>query len=233
MLWGVFTRKERWGLSLRGWAIALAGVLLIFYLFLFRIQPFLAVTQPVNTDVLVVEGWIHEYAIRAAVEEFHRGGYQRVFTTGGPVLGIGHYINDYNTSASVGAELLKQNGLSGEFLQMVPSRVNERDRTYFSAIALRNWFHEHHMTVHQINVLTEDVHARRTRLLFQKALGDDFTIGIIAVPNSDYDPKHWWRYSEGVKEVCTEAIAYLYGKLFFYPPKSSANHEATTSRVHT
>ena len=42
-------------------------------------------------------------------------------------------------------------------------------------------------------------------------------IGIIAAPNPDYDAKHWWRYSEGVREVTGEGLAYLYAKLFFYP----------------
>jgi hypothetical protein len=31
-----------------------------FCLFLFRVYPFLAVTHRVNTNVLVVEGWVHE-----------------------------------------------------------------------------------------------------------------------------------------------------------------------------
>jgi hypothetical protein len=37
---------------------------------LFRIYPFLAVTHRVNSNVLVVEGWVYEYAIQAAVDEF-------------------------------------------------------------------------------------------------------------------------------------------------------------------
>lgn len=32
-------------------------------------------------------------------------------------------------------------------------------------------------------------------------LDKEVTVGIISVPNSDYDPKHWWRYSEGVREI--------------------------------
>src|SRR2546429_3416842 len=89
MLWDILVRKERWGLSWRGWLIVFAGVLLAFSLFLFRIYPFLAVTHRVDTNVLVVEGWIHEYAIRAALKEFQSNHYQRVFTTGGPVEGTG------------------------------------------------------------------------------------------------------------------------------------------------
>jgi uncharacterized SAM-binding protein YcdF (DUF218 family) len=92
----------------------------------------------------------------------------------------------------------------------------DRDRTYSSAVALRNWFREHNVPVRRINVVTEDLHARRTRLLFEKALGD-VEVGVIAVPNPDYDSTHWWRYSQGVKDVFAEAIGYLYAKLFFYP----------------
>ena len=220
-LWGTITRRERWGLSGRGWSMAAVMVLSVAVLFLWRVHPFLAVTHRVDTNVLVVEGWIHEYAIRAALNEFEGDSYQRVFTTGGPVEGAERYINDYQTSASVGAERLKKYGLPDESLQMVPSRVMDRDRTYASAVALRKWFQEHNMPVHSINVLTEALHARRTCFLFQKALGKNIKVGIIAVPNPGYDPKHWWRYSQGVKDVFTEWIAYLYARLLFYPSDSS------------
>jgi uncharacterized SAM-binding protein YcdF (DUF218 family) len=222
MLLGILVKKERWGLSWRGWLIVFAGVLLTFSLFLFRIYPFLAVTHRVDTNVLVVEGWIHEYANRAAVKEFRSNHYQQVFTTGGPVEGTGGYINDYNTAASVGADLLRKNGLSNESPQMVPSRVMDRDRTYGSAVVLRNWFREHNMPVRSINVVTEDVHARRTCFLFQKALGHNVAVGVIAVTNPDYDTSHWWRYSKGVKDVFAESVAYICARvLFFYPPDSA------------
>jgi hypothetical protein len=220
-LWGTFTRKERWAPSWRGWVVILVGALLAFYVSLLRVYPFLAVTQRVNTSVLVVEGWIHKYAIRAAVEEFHRGSYQRVFTTGGPVEGSGGYVNDYQTEASVGADLLVKNGIPRNAVELVPSRVMDRDRTYGSAVALRNWFHEHNLLPASLNVLTEDVHGRRSRLLFQGALGKEVKIGIIAIPNPDYDSRYWWRYSAGVKGVSSETIAYVYAKFFFHPRETS------------
>jgi uncharacterized SAM-binding protein YcdF (DUF218 family) len=222
-IWGLLTRKERLGLSRRGWLIGFTAVLLVFSLFWFRVYPFLAVTHRVDTNILVVEGWVHEYAIRAAVEEFRRGSYQRIFTTGGPVEGPGGYTNDYNTSASVGADLLRKNGLRNGSMQMVPSRVMDHDRTYGSAVALRNWFREHNMPVSGIDVVTEDLHARRTRLLFQKALGDKVAVGVIAIPNPDYDAEHWWRYSAGVKDVVSETAAYVYASLLFCPSASSSD----------
>ena len=138
---------------------------------------------------------------------------------------MGGYTNDYNTSASLAAGRLKAAGFSPELIQMVPSRVSERDRTYSSAVALRDWFRDNHVSVHGINIVTEDVHARRSWLLFQKALGPGVKVGVIAVPNPDYDAGQWWRYSEGVKEVVSEGVAYLYAKFFFWPPAAEPQRD--------
>ena len=216
-MWGLFDRKERWSLSWRGRLIVASTVLLLGALVLKGVYPFLAITHRVNANILVVEGWIHEYAIQAAVKEFQNNRYQRVFTTGGPVGGNGGYINDFMTSASVGADLLKRWGVPEERLHMVPCRVMDRDRTYASAVALRNWFREHNVVVSGINVVTEDLHARRTRLLFQKAFGKDVQVGIIAVANVDYPANRWWRYSQGLKDVVSEFAAYLYARVLFFP----------------
>jgi uncharacterized SAM-binding protein YcdF (DUF218 family) len=216
-LWGILTQKERWGLSGRGWLVFASALLLGIWALLANIQPFLAVTDRADAHFLVVEGWVHEYAIRAGAAEFRTGAYQRVFATGGPVTGTGSYTSDYTTSAHVGADQLRNAGVPPEAVEMVPSRVMDRDRTYSSAVALRDWFRQHNMSVSSINVVTENVHARRTRLLFQKAFGGDVRVGVIAVPNPDYEPGHWWRYSEGVKDVLSEAIAYIYARLFFHP----------------
>lgn len=215
--YGVLVRKECWRLSWRGWLVALTISLLIVITVLLQIHPFLAVTHRVPAKVLVVEGWIHPFAMDAAVKEFKTGHYDRVFVTGGPAEGSGGYSNDYNTEASVGADLLRQAGIPAAMLQMVPSHVWNRSRTYYSAIALRDWFQGHNVPVRGINVLTENAHARRTWLLFQEALGKNVKVGIISIPNPDYDAGHWWRYSEGVREVIGEAIAYVYAKFFFWP----------------
>jgi uncharacterized SAM-binding protein YcdF (DUF218 family) len=218
-LCGLLNRRERWALSWRGRLILASVLLLVGALCIKSVYPFLAITHRVNANILVVEGWIHEYAIRAAVKEFQSNHYQRVFTTGGPVVGSGGYINDFRTSASVGADLLRENGLANGSVQMVPSRMMGRDRTYGSAVALRNWFRDHSMAVPGINIVTEDLHARRSRLLFQKAFGKDVQVGIIAVANADYPANRWWHYSEGLKDVVSEFAAYLYARLLFFSPE--------------
>jgi uncharacterized SAM-binding protein YcdF (DUF218 family) len=80
-----------------------------------------------------------------------------------------------------------------------------------------------------INVVTEDVHARRTRLLFQKALGKNVRVGIIAVANADYPANEWWHYSQGLKTVVSEFAAYLYVRFLFFP--SAPAHPVKAPRL--
>jgi hypothetical protein len=224
-LWGLLKRRERWGLSWHGWLLLAVLGLVSAFLFFLSAHPFLAVTRRVNTNNLVVEGWIQRYALRAAAQEFNNGSYAHIFTTGGPENGSGGYVNDYQTSASVGAESLKRLGIPNEVIQMAPSRVMGRERTYSSAVALRDWLYSHNLSIHSFNVLTEDCHARRTQLLYQEAFRGKIAVGVIAVPNPDYNPKDWWRYSDGVREVIGESIAYIYARVFFYPPAARSERQ--------
>jgi uncharacterized SAM-binding protein YcdF (DUF218 family) len=214
-LGGLLVRQYRWGLSRWAKFCLLMVVLVLAVTIFLNIYPFLAITKRMDANVLVVEGWVHPYTANVGVEEFKSHSYHRVLTTGGPVVGNGGYINDYQTSASVGADLLKKAGIPAEVVQMVPSHVIGRDRTYNSAVALRDWLREHNLQVRAINILTEGAHARRTRLLFQRALGANVAVGVIAVPSPDFDAKRWWYYSEGVEDVVDQGIGYLYAISFF------------------
>jgi uncharacterized SAM-binding protein YcdF (DUF218 family) len=216
-IFGLVLRKERWGLSWQGWVAMGLVLLLAGWVLVLGIQPFLAVTNRVPAKVLVVEGWTHDFCVDAAVKEFKAGHYERVLTTGGPVEGYGPTSSIYDTEAWQSAGHLRKAGIPAEAVQSVPSRFVGRDRTYNSAMALRHWLHEQAPGVDRINVLTEDAHARRTWLLFAKALKPDVEVGIISVPDPDYDASHWWRYSEGVRAVIDESIAYLYAKFLFWP----------------
>lgn len=184
---------------------------------LWHAHAFLAPTQRVDTNILVVEGWVHKFGVDAAVDEFNNGHYKRILTTGGPIEGMGSSASVYNTDAYQSALLLEKAGVPGNLVQSVPCRFVGRDRTYSSATTLRDWMQTNNLQVQSFNVLTEDAHARRTWLLFKEAFGKSIRVGIISVPNPDYDPKYWWYTSEGVREVIDESVAYLYAKLFFWP----------------
>ena len=55
---GLISKRDRWGLSLQGWLTVLAAIAFVFWSILFKLEPFLAYTAPVEADILIVEGWI-------------------------------------------------------------------------------------------------------------------------------------------------------------------------------
>ena len=68
-----------------------------------------------------------------------------------------------------------------------------------------------------IDVVSSGVHARRTWLLFEKAF-PSVDVGIISITPNSYDTSRWWLFSEGVRSVISESIAYIYARFIFSPP---------------
>lgn len=220
----VMTRLEHWRLLRRrtgraptwqGWlALALVAGLGTATMVGGLLHPFLAVTARERTDVLVVEGWIPDFALRAALEEFHRGGYRQLYVVGGP-LEKGELLVDFGTHAEVGRATLERMGAPADHLRAVPAPRVRRDRTFASAVALRDWLDRAGLRPAALNVVTVDAHARRSRLLFAQAFGDRTRIGIIALPDEHYDGPRWWRSSQGVRIVLSEWLGYVYARLLF------------------
>ena len=221
-LFGLCNCQPRWGLSLRGWlmAIGLAACLLV--VFLFVVYPFLAVTdrQP-PSECLIVEGWVPVEILRGACVEFKEGGYRKLLVSG--CIVFDEWAADTGvTYADWGASKLGKLGMPADLVQPIPCLVKKKDRTYSAALSVKLWMDAHGIKPRQINVVTEGSHARRSRLLFQEAFGPEVKVGIIAFADPQFDPAHWWRTSEGVREVLGESIAYLYARFLFRPPESSS-----------
>ena len=216
--WGLLRRRQCLVPTLRGGlvlalsfgAAAVAGVL--------GIGPFLAVTDSVPGGVMVVEGWVPGYIVEAAVAEFKQNHYDRLFVTGVPLV-QGSPLSEYKNYAQLGAATLVKLGMSTNDVQAVPTGRTRRDRTYAMALSLKHWLREHGMTVTKVNLITGGPHARRSRLMFEQALGKGVTVGVIAIPSDDYDERHWWHYSQGVRSIIDETFAYAYARLLFYPPQ--------------
>jgi hypothetical protein len=217
---GLLHRRERWGLSWRGWLAASGLAALVLVLFIFRIYPFLAVTdRQSSADYLVVEGWVPVDVLKEACAEFHTAGYRSLLVSGCIVQNEWTDKPDA-TYADLGAAKLRRLGLPNELIQPIPCLVQKKDRTYSSALAVKQWLAEHGLHPKQLNVVTDGAHARRSRLLFQKAFGTEVNVGIIAVPDPQFDPDRWWRTSEGFREVVGETIAYVYARFLFHPSKA-------------
>jgi hypothetical protein len=196
-----------------------AGIL--FTVCLLRVHPFLAVTEPIGNGLLVVEGWMPDVVIPQVMGILEEGNYVAIVTTGGKVW-QGSYLKDYGSFAEVMARSLRTRTQSIP-VHAVPASGAEVDRTFASALALREWLAASGVDERRIDLVTDGSHARRSRLLFSLALGDAFDVGIFALEPSDFDSAIWWRSSAGVRTVIGEAVGYGYAKFLFWPESSDTN----------
>lgn len=183
------------------------------FLFFTNVHSFLAKQDTIQTDVLVVEGWLPGYALEQVKKEFEAQNYKMIITTGGPLL-TESYFAEYKNHAHWAAVILEKMGMDPELIHVVPAPHAVKDRTYTAALALKEWIQENQIPFRTMNLVSLDAHARRSRLFFQKALGKEFSVGIIAVDDRNFDGSRWWKSSRGVRMVLNEWIAYCYARIF-------------------
>ncbi|HEY5914759.1 MAG TPA: ElyC/SanA/YdcF family protein [Verrucomicrobiae bacterium] len=179
------------------------------------LHSFLSLNETVGGGSLAVEGWASDYSMEMAVIEFKRGGFEKIYVTGGPIE-WGAPLSEYKTYAERGAAVLLKLGMATNLVQAVPAGRVRADRTYAAAVALNAWVREHKTPLSKLQVISEGPHARRSRLLFAQALGRGVQVGVTAVPVSEYDPQKWWRSSAGVRGVIGELLAYGYARFLFW-----------------
>jgi hypothetical protein len=217
--------------TLTGW-IALVAAALVITVGAGRLaMPFLAANRPVHGRYLVVEGWMADYGIEAAMKIQREGGYEKIITTG---TGIekGRHFSSANSYAEMAGKTLVKLGFDPTKLVVLPSPQVERDRTFTTGLAVGRWLRANNSSA-AVDLLSIGPHARRSWILYEKALGKRNSVGVISIPNEDYDPGHWWRSSAGFRETTAEMIAYLYARFFFRGDPSASPPAAAPPGIET
>lgn len=216
------TRRERTRLSLETSIFFVLSLALLFILLMKGLNLYLAQTDKFESKLLVVEGFLPDYTLRNMMHEFHEGNYDKILITGKPI-GQGYYLSGYTTSSDLMKSTLIEMGFdSTKIISIsIPATVF-RDRTYNTGLLLYNYLKKSNLKLNKINIYTLGCHARRSRILFQKAVGKEFEIGIIAGEDRSYDPKKWWKSSKGFRTVLNETLAYLYVRIVFHPDRDEA-----------
>lgn len=203
--------QQKWVLTLQGWIVTIVISVILMTLILTSIHPFLAINDPVKADILVVEGWLPDYALEGAIAEFKKGNYRQLVTTGVP-LNKGYYLAEYKNFAELAAATCIAMGFDRDRVIAVPAGKVIKHRTVASALALRDWLATSSLNINSINLYSLGTHARRSWLIFKEVLNPEIQVGIIAAEPEDYDPQGWWKSSEGFRTVTGEIIAYLYAR---------------------
>jgi hypothetical protein len=173
---------------------------------------------------LVVEGWLDAAELRQAVAAARRGRYERVLTTGGPIdpeIDVGAWKN-YAVRA---AAILRADGLGEIPVIAVPAPASAQERTFLSAVMVRDWARQSGLTLGAIDLFSAGVHARRSWLAFRMALGDGVEVGVLAARPAGFDARRWWTSSMGAKVLLSEVLGLLWTKCCFWPGPPGSHDE--------
>lgn len=210
-----FIREKCFCLKWR-FKLLIAILLFAFLYYGFKnIYSILAPQQNVNADILVVEAWLSDYALEESLSLFRSGEYQQMLVTGGP-LNYGYYLTDFRSTADAATETLFLIGASPDSTISVSRELVWRDRTYHTALKLKEFLQENNPEVTSFNLVSQGAHGARSWLLYKMAM-PEYEIGIVSIDEKLYDQNKWWKTSKGFRTVVTEAIGYFYIRCFFKP----------------
>ena len=176
-LFGLLRRRELFVPTWKGWLALLLAVSVAGFAVMRGAHAFLAVNDPLPGGILVLEGWSPEFTIAEALAESQRNHYQEFIITGGPIE-VGNSLIEYKTYADLGMATLAKWGVQPGAIHVVPAPFVEKDRSYASGVVVRKWLHERGIKPAGINIIGNGSHARRTRLVYQMAFGDEAKVGL-------------------------------------------------------
>jgi len=210
MLSRLFQRRTIWWPTPAGWLILAVGFCVPATLWFFLGEGFLARSNRLPAEALIVEGWIGIEGVKAAKFEFETGGYRYLVAAGG--LTENRWGSQRWNYATEAHDLLLRLGVPADRVINAPAPDTKAQRTFASAITVRQTLEERGLHLANANVFTLGVHARRSRLIFAKALPGT-EVGVVSWTPSAYSPGPWWRSSERAEDLIKETAGWLFEAL--------------------
>ena len=216
----LFRRREVWLPTFQGWLL-LAALLAVGGVVLGRAAlPLLAPVAPApGARTLVVEGWLEPPELDQAVALLQRGHYTRVFTSGGPIEPLND-VGGWKNFASRAAAYLDAHAAPWRAIP-VPAPETVRDRTYLSAVMVRERLRATGGVPAAIDVFSAGPHGRRSAIVYRMAFGPDVEVGVVTATSRTLDGSAWWSTSSGAKLVLGEVIALGWTECCFWPGRES------------
>ena len=227
---GLFRRRSLWVPT--AWGLMVLVLLAIVAALAFGrwIGPHLAHSAPAagldghGARTLVVEGWLTAGDLDAAIAAFGARRYERVVVTDGPFEDWPEEKR-FSNYAERAADHLRRHGLAAAPVIAVPAPASAQNRSYLSAVMVREWAARSGTRLDAIDLFSAGVHARRSQLVFRMALGPGVEVGVLAAPAHDYEVERWWRTSAGAKAVLGETLSVAWTHCCFWPAAHGSFNE--------
>jgi hypothetical protein len=167
----IINKRERWGLTGWGWLSLLIMVMIGGWLFVRNIVPFLSKEKTIDARVMVLEGYIPDFALPGIIKIFHESNYEFLIATA-TTYDQGLYISGVASPADLFGKSLKRLSFDNNKMDLVPAPANVLcDRTFDTGIAVKSFLEIYHPEVKKINLVSLGVHARRSQYLYKLAFG--------------------------------------------------------------
>ena len=219
----LFRRRSLVLPTLPGVILILVVLGLSIYFAFQNVSTFLAVNEPIGAEYLVIEGWLGKNELKQAYRIFGSRDYRLAIVSGGPIT------DEFNSGPPSFAERARTYLLSIGFpedqLFSAPAPFSAKDRTFVSAVKVRDWFVSHGIIVDSLDIFSGDVHSRRSRDIYRLAFGEAVKIGVYSSKPDEFDLTRWWQTSDAAKSVATELLGWLMVKCCFNPGQPGSHYE--------
>ena len=170
---------------------------------------FLAVTSRLpNPDVLIIEDWMPESVLQAAAEEFEKGSYHHLLISGFDISGNDHPL--HNQIKSTASQRIIALGVPEN--QIIECFVKSPDisRSLAMARSANDTLQKRNIESMGVTVMAPSVHARKTRMVYRRAMLSGTPVGVIAVPTGHHNSSGWWMSSPTAKAVIISYAGLIY-----------------------
>jgi hypothetical protein len=220
----LFRRREVWLPTLWGGLLLLAGATVVVVALALHAYDLLAPHRPARgptgegARTLIVEGWMQASDLQQAIAVVRDGRYERVLTTGGPIVDSwSDGATGWRNYAERAAAYLRAHGVTGVPVIAVETPDVSRYRSYLSAVRVRDWVQQAGVAGQGVDLYSAGAHARRSWLVYRMAFGDAVEIGVLAAQPVEYDARRWWTTSDGTKTTLSESLSLAWTKCCFWP----------------
>jgi hypothetical protein len=121
----------------------------------------------------------------------------------------------YKSRAGSSADYLIELGVPSEAIYIIDAPRVEYNKTYTTAKAVAAWMEENDFQERRMNLISENVHSRRSWMLFKKAMPDNTKIGIISSSRFKNDDTNWWKNRGRRAYVISQTIKFWYAVLSY------------------
>ncbi len=118
--------------------------------------------------------------------------------------------------AGSSAEYLIEQGVPPQSIQIIEAPRVKYNKTYTTAKAAGEWLESHETSKLKINLISENVHSRRSWMLFKKEMPKQIELGIIASSRFDDEAHKWWKNPGRKAYVLNQSIKFWYAIFSYY-----------------